>query len=73
MDRGKALVTPLLSYMKLIKLDCPTYDGQKVEMDKLLYAFACGSLMYAMNATLLNIAFTMGVVSRYMLNLGKKQ
>ena len=71
-DRGKALSTPLLSYVKLSKQDCPQSDEEKAEMDKLPYASAVGSLMYAMIATRPDIAFAVGVVSRYMSNPGKK-
>ena len=72
MDRGKALSTPLPSYVKLSKQDCPQSDEEKAEMDKLPYASAVGSLMYAMIATRPDIAFAVGVVSRYMSNPGKK-
>ena len=65
-------MTPLPSYVKLSKLDCLEFDEQKVEMAKLPYASACGSLMYAMIATHLDIAFAVGVVNRYMSNPGKK-
>ena len=41
-------------------------------MAKIPYASAVGSLMYAMVATHLDIAFAVGVVSRYMATLGKK-
>ena len=72
MTGGKALMTPLPSYVKLSKLDCPQFDEERAEMDKLPYASACGSLMYAMIATRPDIAFAVGVVSRYMSNPGKK-
>ncbi|MCO5595962.1 hypothetical protein L7F22_050013 [Adiantum nelumboides] len=58
--------------MKLSNQDCPLSDEEKAEMDKVPYASACGSLMYAMIATRPNIAFAVGVVSRYMSNPGKK-
>ena len=41
-------------------------------MAKVPYASACGSLMYAMVATRPDIAYAVGVVSRYMSNPGKK-
>lgn len=41
-------------------------------MAKVPYASACGSLMYAMVATRPDIAFAVGVVSRYMANPGKR-
>ena len=72
MTRGKALMTPLSSYVKLNKLDCPQSNEERAETDKLPYASACGSLMYAMIATRPDIAFAVGVVSRYMSNPGKK-
>mgnify|MGYP007130491214 FL=1 len=43
--------------MKLSAEDSPTSDDEMVEMDKLPYASAVGSLMYAMIATQLDIAF----------------
>ncbi|MCO5562737.1 hypothetical protein L7F22_016369 [Adiantum nelumboides] len=41
-------------------------------MEKILYASTVGSLMYALIATRPDIAFAVGVVSRYMSNPGKK-
>ena len=41
-------------------------------MAKIPYASACGNLMYAMVATRPDIAFVVGVVSRYMANPSKK-
>ena len=51
MDKGKALSVPLQSYVKLSKQDCPVSEEEKAEMEKIPYAFAVGSLMYAMIAT----------------------
>ena len=72
MDKGKALSCSLPSYVKLSKHDCPMSDEDKAEMNKFPYASAVGSLVYAMIATRPNIAFAVGVVSRYMSNPGKK-
>ncbi|MCO5602704.1 hypothetical protein L7F22_056840 [Adiantum nelumboides] len=72
MDKGKALSIPLPSYVKLSKQDCPESKEEKAKMEKIPYASAVGSLMYAMIATRTDIAFAVGVVSRYMSNLGKK-
>ena len=41
-------------------------------MAKVPYAYVVGGLMYAMIATRSHIAFVLGVVSKYMANLGKK-
>ncbi|MCO5560166.1 hypothetical protein L7F22_013773 [Adiantum nelumboides] len=72
MERGKSTSTPLAPYLKLSKADCPKSDTEKAEMAKVPYASACGSLMYAMIATRPDIAFVVGVVSRFMSNPGKK-
>ena len=72
MERGKALSTPLPPYVKLSKKDCPKSEEEKAEMAKVPYSSAVGSLMYAMIATRPDIAFAVGVTSRYMSNPGKK-
>ena len=72
MQKGKALSTPLPAYLKLNKDDCPKLVEEKATMAKIPYALACGSLMYAMVAIRLDIAYAMGDVSQYMSNLGKK-
>ncbi|MCO5583106.1 hypothetical protein L7F22_037014 [Adiantum nelumboides] len=72
MERGKSISTPLAPYVKLSKVDCPKFDTKKSKMAKVPYASACGSLMYAMVAIRPDIAFAVGVVSRFMSNPGKK-
>lgn len=72
MDGGKVIGTPLPPYLKLSADDCPKSDDMRAEMAKIPYASAVGSLMYAMVATRPDIAFAVGVVSRYMSNPGKK-
>ncbi|MCO5558109.1 hypothetical protein L7F22_011686 [Adiantum nelumboides] len=72
MEEGKAIGTPLPPYVKQTAQDCPKTDDMRAEMAKIPYALAVGSLMYAMVATRPDIAFGVGVVSRYMSNPGKK-
>lgn len=72
MQKGKSISTPLLAYLKLSKDDYPKYNEEKAQMAKIPYTLACGSLMYAIIATRSDIAFVVGVVSRYMSNPGKK-
>ena len=72
MERGKALSTRLPPYVKLCLNDCPKIDAKKEEMAKVPYSSTIGSLMYAIICTRLDIAFEVGVVSRYMSNSGKK-
>ena len=72
MERGKALSAPLPPYVKLCLNDCPKSDVEKAEMAKVPYSSTVGSLMYAMICTRPDIAYAVGVVSRYMSNPGKK-
>ncbi|MCO5557674.1 hypothetical protein L7F22_011243 [Adiantum nelumboides] len=72
MQKGKALSAPLSGYLKLSKNDYPKSVEEKAEMAKILYASACGSLMYAMVATRSDIAHAVEVVNRFMSNPGKK-
>ena len=72
MEGAKAIGTPLPPYVKLSAHDSPRTDVEKDDMAKIPYASACGNLMYAMVATRPDIAFAVGVVSRYMANPGKK-
>ena len=67
MEKGKTLSAPLPSYVKLSLGGYPKLDQAKVP-----YSSAVGSLMYAMLCTRPNIAYAIGVVSRYMSNPGKK-
>ena len=75
-DHSKKLLylsqKPFLAYLKISKDDCPQSDEEKAKMAKIPYASACDSLMYAMVATRPNIAYAVGVVNRFMSNLGKK-
>ena len=72
MEGGKTVSVPLASYLKLCQNDCPKSDAKKAEMEKVPYSSAVGSLMYAMICTRPDIAYAVGVVSRYMSNPGKK-
>ena len=72
MQSGRLVSTPLPAYLKLSKDDCPKSIEDKAAMAKVPYASACGSLMYAMVATRPDIAYAVGVVSRYISNPRKK-
>ena len=63
---------PLPPYVKLCAKDSPKSNVEKAKMAKVPYASCVGCLMYAMIATHPNIAFAVGVVSRYMSNPRKK-
>ena len=51
---------------------CPKTQEEIYYMSKVPYSSAVGSLMYAMVCTRPDIAHVMGVVSRYMNDLGKE-
>ena len=72
MDGSKPVSTPLACHFKLSKDQSPTTEQDRAQMDKVPYASAIGSLMYAMVCTRPDIAHAVGVVSRYMSNPGKQ-
>ena len=72
MEGGKAISTPLPPYVKLSAKDSLKSDVEKAEMAKVPYASCVASLMYAMIATHPDIAFAVGVVSRFMSDPRKK-
>jgi hypothetical protein len=72
MQNEKPVSTPLSSHFKLTKEMCLETQDEIEYMSRVPYSSAVGSLMYAMVCTRPNIAHTVGVVSRYMKNLGKE-
>ncbi|CAM8972008.1 unnamed protein product [Rhodiola kirilowii] len=71
MEKAKPVSCPLVTPFKLTKGSSPKDEHEKKEMDKVPYASAVGSLMYAMICTRPDIAFAVGVVSRFLSNPGK--
>ena len=71
MQGAKPVSTPLASHFKLSKELSPKTKQEKVNMSKIPYASAVGSLIYAMVCTRPDIAHAVGVVSRFMSNPGK--
>ncbi|CAM6099455.1 unnamed protein product [Calypogeia fissa] len=71
MASAKAVSTPLAPYFKLFVAFCPTDSMEKGLMSKVPYDSAVGSLMYLMVYTRPDISHVVGLVSRYMANLGK--
>ena len=68
MDKAKVVSCPLTNHFKLSSKQCPSTDKEKEEMDKVPYASAVGSLMYAMVCTRPDITHAVGVVSRFLSN-----
>lgn len=72
MHKAKSVNTPLAGHFKLSSKQCPTSEKEKEEMMNTPYASAVGSLMYAMVCTRPDIAFAVGVVSRFLANPEKE-
>ena len=62
--------TPVAKEDKFSLTQCPKNNLEIEEMQKIPYASAMGSLMYAQVCTCLDIAFIVGMLGRYMSNPG---
>ncbi|KAE8664908.1 hypothetical protein F3Y22_tig00112738pilonHSYRG00917 [Hibiscus syriacus] len=72
MQDCKPISTPLPIIFKLSSSMSPSREEERIEMSRVPYASAVGSLMFAMICTRPDIAQAVGVVSRYMANPGKE-
>jgi hypothetical protein len=72
MQNAKPVSKPLAKHFKLTKEMCPKTQEEIEYMSRVPYSSAIGSLMYAMVCTRPDIAYAVGVVSRYMKNPGKE-
>ncbi|KAE8686521.1 Protein STRUBBELIG-RECEPTOR FAMILY 1 [Hibiscus syriacus] len=72
MQDCKQISTPLPINFKLSSSMSPSNEEERMEMSRVPYASAVGSLMFAMICTRPDIAQAVGVVSRYMVNPGKE-
>ena len=57
--------------IKLCKSQCPTTKDERERMDKIPYASAIGSIMYAMLCTRPDISYALSMTSRFQSNLGE--
>ncbi|RVW79299.1 Retrovirus-related Pol polyprotein from transposon TNT 1-94 [Vitis vinifera] len=71
MSKAKVVSSPLASHFKLSSRHIPSTDKEKEDMRRVPYASAVGSLMYAMVCTRPDIAYAVGVVSRFLSNPGR--
>ena len=71
MENYNPIDTPMAKGEKLSNDLCPKTPKQKEQMEKVPYASAVGSLMYAMLSTRLDISYAVGMVSRYQINPGE--
>ncbi|KAE8673308.1 hypothetical protein F3Y22_tig00111794pilonHSYRG00058 [Hibiscus syriacus] len=72
MQDCKPISTPLPINFKLSSSMSPSNEEEMMEMSRVPYASAMGSLMFAMICTRPDIAQAVGVVSRYMVNPDKE-
>jgi hypothetical protein len=72
MNKAKSVSTPLALHFKLSSSQCPSNDEEKEDMQRVPYASAVGSLMYAMVCTRPDIAHAVSVVSRFQSNPGRE-
>ena len=72
MENAKAVSTPLAAHFKLSVNQSPSNEAEKLDMQRVPYASAVGSLMYAMVCTRPDIAHAVGTVSRFLSNPGRE-
>ena len=72
MEKAKVVSTALATHFKLSSKQSPSNEDDKLYMQRVPYASAVGSLMYAMVCTRLDIAHVVGMVSRFLSNLGRE-
>jgi len=71
MENAKAVSTPLATHVKLSAKQSPSNETEKSDMQRVPYASAVDSLMYAMVCTRPDIAHVVGTVSRFLSNPGR--
>lgn len=72
MQDCKPISTPLPVNFKLSSSMSPSNEAERMEMSRVPYASAVGSLMFAMICTRPDIAQAVGAASRYMSNPGRE-
>ncbi|KAJ8468023.1 hypothetical protein OPV22_030575 [Ensete ventricosum] len=72
MSNAKRVGSSLADHFKLCSDQSPSSDEEKEKMQKVPYVSAVGSLIYAMVCTRPDIAYTVGVISRFIANPGKE-
>ena len=72
MQDSKPVNVPIPVGVKLFAEQCPKTQEEEEYMSRVPYASAVSSLMYAMVYTRPDIAHEMGVLSRFISNLGKE-
>ena len=71
MDNFKKDYLSIGQKISLSKKDCPTTPEERERMSRIPYASIVGSIMYAMICTRSDVAYSLGVVSRYQFDPGE--
>ena len=71
MENSKKGYLPIGPGISLSKRDSPTTPQERERMSHIPYASAVGSIMYAMTCTRPDVAYSLGVMSRYQSDLGE--
>lgn len=72
MNKSKPINAPLAGYFKLTTKQCPSSETEKQEMQNIPYVSTIDSLIHAMVCTRPDIAYAVGVMSRFLSNPGKQ-
>ncbi|RVX18724.1 Retrovirus-related Pol polyprotein from transposon TNT 1-94 [Vitis vinifera] len=72
MHNCKSTKAPIVKGHKFSKAQCPQNDDEREEMRTIPYSSVVGSLMYAQVCTRPDIAFVVGMLGRYLSNLGSQ-
>ena len=73
MENFKKDYLPIDHEIFLLKEDCPTTPQEREHMSRVSYALAVDSIMYVLTCTRSDVAYSLGVVSRYQSNPGENQ
>ncbi|XP_070018062.1 secreted RxLR effector protein 161-like [Nicotiana sylvestris] len=73
MDNSKRGYLPISTRITLSREDCPKTPEERERMSRIPYASAVGAIMYTMTCTRPNVAYELGVTSRYQANPGEER
>ena len=71
MNKSKVVTSPLATHFRLSSQQSPATVSEKVDIARVSFASIVGSLMYVMVCTRPDIAHAVGIVSRFLSNMGK--
>ncbi|XP_072062066.1 secreted RxLR effector protein 161-like [Arachis hypogaea] len=72
MENSKKGYLPIGTGITLSRKDCPKTSEERVRMSRIPYASAVGAIMYTMTCTRPDVAYALGVASRYQANPGEE-